>query len=77
MNKHITLIPNLCNIKSTGRATKQQGSSEGKNKRGKMSKNSKAIQKESKNQKSGTAQNSKTLSFRAMTMKMLQLSNMI
>lgn len=42
-----------------------------------MSKNSKAIQKESKNQKSGTAQNSKTLSFRAMTMKMLQLSNMI
>ena len=49
MNKHITLIPNLCNIKSTGRATKQQGSSEGKNKKGKMSRNSKAIQKESKN----------------------------
>ena len=77
MSQHIKLIPNLCNTKSTSPSHQQLGSAENKNKKGKCSKNGKGNCKETKNSKSGTAQNLRALSFKSMTLKMLQLSNMI
>jgi hypothetical protein len=77
MSQHIKLIPNFCNIKPASQLATDEKTKDSKNKKGKNSKNSKANKKEINAQKLNTAQNLSMLSFRTMTLRMLNLTNMI